>query len=145
MNKQWGKLMMGVALGILMVAAVGCQKQATRPTGKSVSKLQRIHFDFDRSAVKPEYRSVLRGNATWMKKHVDTRVIIQGHCDERGSTEYNIALGSRRAQSAKKYLTSLGISSRRVMIKSFGEERPICRKSSESCWWKNRRAEFLKK
>lgn len=147
MNRQWGKVMMMVAVGALVATAVGCQQVAqTRPSrAKAVSSLQRIHFDFDRSAVKTEYRSVLKGNAEWMKKHSSSNVVIEGHCDERGSTEYNIALGWRRARSAKNYMTSLGIGAGRMSTKSYGEERPLCRQSDESCWWKNRRGEFLKR
>lgn len=143
MKRQWGKVMMVVALGALMVTAFGCQ-QYRGGKGTAVSGLQRIHFDFDMSNIKQEYRSVLQGNADWMKKHSSAAVVVEGHCDERGSTEYNIALGWRRANSAKNYVTSLGISGGRMTTKSYGEERPLCRESQEGCWWKNRRAEFLK-
>ena len=80
-----------------------------------------------------------------MKRHASSKVVVEGHCDERGSTEYNIALGWRRARSAKNYIASLGVSSGRMKVKSYGEERPLCRESHEGCWWKNRRAEFLKR
>lgn len=143
MKSQWGKVLMVVAFGALVLSAVGCQQ--LRGTGKEVAELKRIHFDFDQSAIKAEYRPVLAGNAAWLKGHASTDVVIEGHCDERGSTEYNIALGHRRANSAKRYLESLGVGSGRMTTKSYGEEQPLCREGNESCWWKNRRAEFLKR
>jgi peptidoglycan-associated lipoprotein len=145
MKKQMGQYLIVVGLVVAMFAALGCQQQQVRPSkAEAVPELQRIHFDYDRSAIKSEYKSVLEGNAQWMRDHSDTTVAIEGHCDERGSTEYNIALGWRRARSAKNYMVSLGVSPSRLVTKSFGEERPLCRESNESCWWKNRRAEFLR-
>lgn len=143
MKRQWLQLSLVISLAFVTVVVVGCQQQPRPRRAKTVASLQRIHFDYDRAAVKSEYRSVLQGNAAWMRSHSSSRVIIEGHCDERGSTEYNIALGWRRARSTKNYLVSLGISPSRLTTKSYGEERPLCHQSNESCWWKNRRAEFL--
>lgn len=133
-------LLMGLTMG------VGCQQQG-KPKTASESKgkgLNRIHFDFDKSDIKPEYKKTLDANADWLKSHKDTKIVIEGHCDERGTEEYNIALGHRRAHSAKSYLTSLGIDSKRLGTKSYGEEKPLETCHNESCWWKNRRAEFVK-
>ncbi len=132
-----------LALVVLGLIAVGCQQQQGRPVGPSV-KLQRIHFDFDRSDIKSEYKKTLEDNASWLKKNASVNVTVEGHCDERGTEEYNIALGHRRARAAKDYVVSLGVSAGRLSTKSYGEERPLETCHNESCWWKNRRAEFVK-
>jgi peptidoglycan-associated lipoprotein len=136
---------MMVALVMLgLVAGIGCQQQRKPKAAETPKGLQRIHFDFDRSEIKSDYKDELEGNAAWLKKNSDTRISIEGHCDERGTEEYNIALGHRRASSAKNYLSSLGVDSGRMSAKSYGEERPLETCHNESCWWKNRRAEFMK-
>ena len=127
----------------LMVGA-GCQQQVRTHKQQSVSGLNRVHFEFDRSEIQPEYKKTLEGNAEWLKKNSSAKVVVEGHCDERGTEEYNIALGHRRAKSAKDYLTSLGIDSGRLSTKSYGEEKPLESCHNESCWWKNRRADFVK-
>ena len=101
-----------------------------------------VYFDFDKSEIKPEAKSVLENKAAWLREHPEYNVSIQGHCDERGTNEYNLALGDRRAKSAMKYLNALGISADRMSTISYGEERPVCTEHAESCWWKNRRDEF---
>ncbi len=131
-----------LALG--MIVGVGCQQQQQVRRPKSVAGLNRIHFDFDRSDIKSEYKKTLEDNAAWLKANKDSKVTIEGHCDERGTEEYNLALGQRRANSAKSYLTNLGISAGRISTKSLGEERPLETCHNESCWWKNRRGEFVK-
>lgn len=143
MNRQWCQLFVVGVMVAAMLAALGCQQQPRPRRAEPTPGLQRIHFDFDRSAIKPEYKPVLEGNAKWMRNHSNTNVVIEGHCDERGSTEYNIALGWRRARSAQDYMVSLGISPTRLVTKSFGEERALCMEHNEGCWWKNRRGEFL--
>jgi len=131
-----------VMVAIACTAMVfGCAHQQKKPVAKA--SLQRIHFDFDRSNIKPEYEPVLRENAEWMRQHSKTQVLIEGNCDERGSIEYNIALGDRRAKSAKNYLMNLGIPASRLSTVSYGEERPICTQHTESCWWQNRRDDFV--
>jgi peptidoglycan-associated lipoprotein len=135
---------MVVLLGLGLVAAVGCQQQRKPKAAAPVKGLERIHFDFDRSEIKSEYKDELENNAAWMKKNADAKITIEGHCDERGTEEYNIALGHRRANSAKDYMTSLGVSGGRMSTRSYGEERPLETCHNESCWWKNRRAEFVK-
>jgi peptidoglycan-associated lipoprotein len=98
-----------------------------------------VHFDYDAYNVTNEDRSVLQRQAAWLAKYPSIRVTVEGHCDERGTREYNLALGARRANSVKEYLVSLGVSAGRVETISYGKERPICTQSDESCWAQNRR------
>ena len=98
-----------------------------------------VHFDYDKSDIKEEDRSTLSRQAAWLQKYPQVRVIIQGNCDERGTREYNLALGARRANAVKEYLVSLGVSGARVDTISYGKERPICTESNEACWAQNRR------
>lgn len=133
-----------VAAVVCAFMVFGCAQQQKKPkAAKAKATLQRIHFDFDRSFIKSEYEPVLKGNADWMRSNSNTNVTIEGHCDERGSIEYNIALGDRRANSAKSYMMNLGITASRLSTISYGEERPLCTQHNESCWWQNRRDEFV--
>lgn len=131
-----------LVLGLMAVIGAGCAQQTTKATSPGLKK---IHFDFDQSYIKAEYEPVLKGNASFLKSNARTNIAVEGHCDERGTNEYNIALGDRRAQAAKRYLVNLGISDGRLSIVSYGEEKSVCSEHDESCWWQNRRAEFLKK
>ena len=124
-----------------LIVGAGCQQQRT-PRSASGAKLARVHFDLDRSDIKSEYKKTMEDNAAWLKKNSDAKVTVEGHCDERGTEEYNVALGNRRADSAKSYLTSLGVNASRLKTVSYGEEKPLESCHNESCWWKNRRAEF---
>ena len=143
MRTTWS---MTAALAVLALAVgVGCQQQQAKPkAAKTVSGLSRIHFDLDKSDIKSESKKTLADNAAWLKKNKDTKVTVEGHCDERGTEEYNVALGHRRAKAAKDYLVSLGVEGGRLATKSYGEEKPLETCHNESCWWKNRRAEFVK-
>ncbi len=105
--------------------------------------LKRIHFDFDKYNIRPEDTEILQQNAAVMKRFPTVKIQIEGHCDERGTNEYNLALGERRASSAKKYLVSLGIEERRISTISYGEEKPLDPGHNEEAWTKNRRAEFI--
>lgn len=127
-------------LGFCFLAA-GCAQQTTKA---GVSGLQRIHFDYDKAFIKAEYEGALKENAQWLSSHAGANVVIEGHCDERGTNEYNIALGDRRANSAKRYLNNLGVGADRMSTVSYGEERSLASCSNESCWWQNRRAEFVR-
>jgi len=98
-----------------------------------------VHFDYDKYAITSEDRDILQRQAAWLQKYSQVRVSIEGHCDERGTREFNLALGARRANAVKEYLVSLGVSSARVGTISYGKERPMCTESSESCWSQNRR------
>ncbi|MGH7822653.1 MAG: peptidoglycan-associated lipoprotein Pal [Candidatus Binatia bacterium] len=102
--------------------------------------LKDAHFDYDRYDLDSEARSVLQTNADWLRQNSGARVEIEGHCDERGTVEYNLALGAKRAKATRDYLVSLGISSDRLSTISYGEELPLCREADESCWARNRRA-----
>jgi len=98
-----------------------------------------VHFEYDKYTVTSEDRDVLQRQAAWLQKYPQVRVTVEGHCDERGTREYNLALGARRANAVKEYLVNLGVSSARVGTISYGKERPICTESNESCWSQNRR------
>jgi peptidoglycan-associated lipoprotein len=98
-----------------------------------------VHFDYNEFAIRPDATSTLQKQAAWLAKYPSVRVTIEGHCDERGTREYNLALGARRANAVKEYLVSLGVSSARVDTISYGKERPICAESTEDCWAQNRR------
>ena len=98
-----------------------------------------VHFDYDKYEILDNDRALLQRQAAWLGKYPSVRVTIEGHCDERGTREYNLALGARRANAVKEYLVSLGVSSARVETISYGKERPICTESDESCWAQNRR------
>ena len=110
---------------------------------KAVPQLGDIHFDFDKSDIRADSREILQKNADWLQNNPDIKIQIEGHCDERGTAEYNLALGERRAMSTKKYLISLGMSADRIYTISYGEELPIDPNHGEDAWAKNRRAHFL--
>jgi peptidoglycan-associated lipoprotein len=121
---------------------------AARPSPKefvSVPELRDVFYDFDRYDIRPEDAKTLDANAQWLKSNPNHLVLIEGHCDERGTNEYNLALGERRAKAAMNYLVSQGVQASRITIISYGEERPQCSDKNESCWAKNRRAHFLVK
>ena len=105
--------------------------------------LQNIYFEFDKSRITPEAEAVLKNNAKWMMENPSAMVTVEGHCDERGTDEYNMALGERRAQSAKQYLIRLGIDPARFVTVSYGEEKPADPRHNEEAWAKNRRAVFV--
>lgn len=105
-----------------------------------VSVGDRVHFDFDKFDLKPDARATLDKQAAWLLKFPNTNFTIEGHCDERGTREYNLALGERRANSAKNYLVALGVSASRITTISYGKERPQVLGSNEEAWAKNRRA-----
>ena len=108
----------------------------------STAELTPIHFDFDKAEIRKDALDTLTGHIAWLKDHSDALVLIEGHCDERGTDEYNVALGERRAKSVRDLLAEHGIAPERVSTTSFGRERPVCTASSEDCRMKNRRAEF---
>jgi peptidoglycan-associated lipoprotein len=107
------------------------------------SLLKDIHFDFDRYDIRPGDADILKENAALLKKYPNVKIQIEGHCDERGTVEYNLALGERRATSAKNYLVSLGVAPARISTISYGEEKPIDPRHNEEAWAKNRRAHTL--
>ena len=102
-----------------------------------------VHYAFDRSDLDESAQEVLRRKADFLRDNPDTYITIEGHADERGTNEYNLALGDRRAESAKSFVVDLGIEAYRISTVSYGEERPLCYISNEECWAKNRRAAFV--
>ncbi len=105
--------------------------------------LQPIYFDFDKSFVRDDARAVMKANGEWLKANPKMKIRIEGNSDERGTKEYNQALGQRRANSAKKYLADMGISAKRISLISYGKEKPVCSEATEACWQKNRRDDFI--
>lgn len=170
MNRRWVGSLVGVALAVLVVP--GCsskqdgdgleggedsgisdeslpggslalaQQGAGNPAGDA-GPLRDIHFDFDSFELSEGVRQTLQDNARWMSEHPNVRVEIEGHCDDRGTVEYNLALGAKRAAAAKSYLMALGISRDRMTTISYGEELPLCHEQTEECWGRNRRDHFV--
>jgi len=169
---QWKTLTFSVCLALAVMIAPGCKTknpeiETTTPpttrtdTGRGTdeqprldldsiffgpSGLKPVYFDFDKSDIRPDAAETLKANAEIMKKYPDTNFLIQiaGHCDERGTQEYNLALGERRALAVRDYLRNLGISGDRLVTISYGEEFPADPGHNEAAWAKNRRAEFNK-
>jgi peptidoglycan-associated lipoprotein len=110
-----------------------------------VAELQDIYFEFDRYEIRPDAARRLQAHAAWLKARPGDLLLIEGHCDERGTEEYNLALGEHRAESTKNYLIAQGIAPARIAIVSYGELLPACQLRDESCWAQNRRAHFLVK
>jgi peptidoglycan-associated lipoprotein len=126
--------------------------QAAAPTARplpqefaAIPDLRDIHFEFDSYDIRPSDARTLDTNAAWLRQNANMLVLIEGHCDERGTNEYNLALGEHRAKAAMNYLVSQGVQASRITIISYGEERPVCEEKSEECWARNRRAHFLVK
>jgi peptidoglycan-associated lipoprotein len=109
-----------------------------------LQEVQDAYFDFNKADIRADARQALGKTADFLRNYPQIRVTIEGHCDERGSTEYNLALGDRRAAAAKQYLVSLGISADRVNTVSFGKEKQFCNEHNESCWQQNRRGHFVR-
>ncbi len=120
--------------------SLDAHQQGTLP---DVGVLRDVYFAFDRAELEAEARDLLQRNSDWIKQNPGVSVEIEGHADNRGTDEYNIALGARRAQVVKDYLVTLGNASDRLSTISYGEDIPVCRVNSEECWRKNRRAHFV--
>jgi peptidoglycan-associated lipoprotein len=118
-------------------------QEGKSPVTPASSPLKDVFYEFDRYDLSADARSTLRANADWLKNNASARVEIEGHCDERGTSEYNLALGAKRAQAAREFLSSLGIPADRLSTISYGQEIPVCREHSEDCWKQNRRARFV--
>lgn len=130
---------------VLALSSYNCgQKKgdtgATSGDGKS-SDLKVVYFDYDESMIRSDQLAVLKGNQALIK---DKSATVEGHCDERGSNEYNLTLGQRRAQAVKNYYVNLGSDASKIKVISYGESKPVCSSSDESCWAKNRRGETRK-
>jgi peptidoglycan-associated lipoprotein len=113
------------------------ERAAAAPAG-----LRPVYFDFNQAFIEAQAVETMKANAEWLKAHPQIKVRIEGNCDERGTVEYNQALGQRRAANAKKYLTDMGISGQRILLVSYGKEKSSCTDGTESCWQKNRRDDF---
>lgn len=143
--------------GVLFLGACCCNKPVVRkaqpvapapapaPAPVKSVMLGDIFFDFDRSIITPESQAQLRDNAEWMAQNKSKSLVCEGHCDERGTAEYNMALGERRAESAKESLMSLGVSGDRLSTISYGEEKPFAIGHDEAAWSQNRRVHFVEK
>jgi peptidoglycan-associated lipoprotein len=105
--------------------------------------LRRINFDFDKYTIRDDMKSIIQANANWLLKFPSVEVLIEGHCDERGTIEYNIALGEKRAEAAKNYLVSLGMNPAKIKIISYGKSKPLVQGVDEETYFQNRRAEFV--
>ncbi|HKT68690.1 MAG TPA: peptidoglycan-associated lipoprotein Pal, partial [Terriglobales bacterium] len=101
------------------------------------------YFDYDKSNIRPDAQEALQADATFLKAHTDVNFIIEGHCDDRGSAEYNMGLGDRRANAVKDYLVQLGVDASHIRTISYGKEKPFCTEHTEDCWQQNRRAHFV--
>jgi peptidoglycan-associated lipoprotein len=119
------------------------RQAAATVSSKDVYEITDIHFGFDKFNLGDEARDILNNHAKWLSKNKDVLIVIEGHCDERGSAEYNLALGERRANSTAKYLTNMGIDEKRIKTISYGFEKPLDPSSNEAAWAKNRRANFV--
>ncbi len=119
-------------------------REGEMPTyAEEKSIFEDIYFDFDKYDIRPEAKPILQSVAEWLMKNKSADLLIEGHCDDRGTNEYNLALGDRRAKAVRDSLVSLGISSGRINFISYGEEKPLCTQKTEECWQKNRRAHFV--
>jgi len=130
------------------ITAPGASMFPTLPSPNEFSEaaaLRDVHFEFDRAELRPEDARVLDANARWLLDRPGTQVLIEGHADARGTSEYNLSLGDARARVTRDQLVARGVVASRITILSYGEERPACRDSSETCWAQNRRAHFLVK
>jgi peptidoglycan-associated lipoprotein len=122
------------------------ESRTTTETASAVPfVLQNVYFEFDRYDLTTEALQTLADNARVLKAHPEARVVVEGHCDERGTVEYNLALGDKRAKAARDYLISLGVNSSQILTISYGKERPLDPSQTENAWAKNRRAEFARR
>ena len=141
------KLILSALMALVVLSAgAACSKKKVNGGGdvdtRSDANLKRIHFDFDKYNIRNDAVPTLKDNASWLKSNSEKRVIVEGHCDEVGTNEYNMALGERRAKAAKDYLINLGVSNS-IETVSFGEEKPVDPGHNDAAYSANRRAEFV--
>lgn len=155
-NRKFDLRWMGLILMVASVGLAGCKAAPSPPTVaptppirppagimfEFAENMRKVFFEFDKSRLIPEARATLEDNAAWLRTHPEVKVQIEAHCDERGTVEYNLGLGERRATSVRNYLVSLGVDSARLFTISYGEERPVAMGHNEAAWKQNRRAEF---
>jgi len=136
----------GASLGAVSGSAAGAATDRPSPRDFSGNAaLKDINFDFDKYDIRPADAKILDASAAWLKSNPRNLLLIEGHTDERGTAEYNLALGERRAKAAMSYLVALGIQANRISIISYGSEQGLCKERGESCWARNRRDHFLVK
>ena len=123
--------------------AQAAKEAAAAASSKNLYEMTDIYFDFDKYNLSTAARETLKKHAEWLNKNQKVKIVIEGHCDERGTAEYNLALGERRASEAKKYMTELGVMEKRVNTVSYGKERPLDPGHNETAWTKNRRDRFV--
>jgi len=162
---QWVLLVLGIAMFLVSACSQKPPAEEAQPPVQEVEpppppppppkveepppppvelNLETVYFDFDKYNLKPDAREALGRNARLLKENPEATVLIEGHCDERGTKEYNLALGEKRAKSARDYLVDLGVAASRIRIISYGKERPVDPGHSEAAWAKNRRAAFIR-
>jgi peptidoglycan-associated lipoprotein len=124
-------------------AETGSRPPASATVSSSSVPLEDVFFDYDRYLIRGDAKSVLQANARVLRSDEKLRILIEGHCDEHGTSEYNLVLGEKRARAAKQYLQDLGVEASRIEITSLGKERPFCTEHIPTCWQKNRRAHFV--
>ncbi len=129
--------------GTPQASANSPQMATAANAGTAASGVESVYFDFDQSAIKPQFKAVLGQQAEWMKSHWHDSVTVEGNADERGSAEYNLALGNRRATAVRKALVTLGVPAQRIKDVSFGKEKPKATCHEERCWAENRRVDFV--
>jgi peptidoglycan-associated lipoprotein len=140
-----GSVVGGGQDGAQLAASVQAAARPEPAEFQPAAEIRDIYFDFDRYAIRPDAAKTLTASAQWLRNHPEDLILIEGHSDERGTSDYNIALGQHRSESAKNFLVAQGIQASRVTVISYGEERPVCLEQTETCWAKNRRAHFLVK
>ncbi|MDR3038606.1 MAG: peptidoglycan-associated lipoprotein Pal [Candidatus Adiutrix sp.] len=148
--KRLTMLFLATSLAMLLVAGCGTKKQGPGGVGGTAYDAQKsaflgdhVYFDFDRYDIRPDGAAIIQAKAAFMQQYAGVRAEIQGHCDERGTEVYNMALGDRRARATYNYITSLGINGSRLSTVSYGKERPLDPGHNESAWARNRRAQFV--
>jgi peptidoglycan-associated lipoprotein len=122
--------------------AAGVREQPPAAPPGGTMTLSDVFFDFDEAAIREDAKPLLENNARLLKAEKSGKLVVEGHCDERGTLEYNLVLGERRARAVQQYLVDLGVASSRIQVTSFGKERPFCSEHNQECWQKNRRAHF---
>lgn len=138
---RWSVILVLFSIATTQIFLAGCQGKRG---AESSSALKPVYFEFNSSFIKPSMVKVLDGNTQYLKKHRTLEVVLEGHCDERGTNEYNLALGDHRAGIVKDYLTNKGVSTTRLRTVSYGEEKPVDVGHDESAWFRNRRVEFVR-
>jgi len=127
-----------------VIPPIGHPEQVPRPVAMGMPvQFRDIFFDFDKSQIRNDGREILQEDGQLLRNHPDMKIKIEGHCDERGTVEYNLALGNRRAEAVKHYLMNLGVDAARISVVSYGKEKPFCSEQNEACYKKNRRGHFV--